>query len=171
MKKQFYTNPFLVLLVAALAVACGGEQNDKAAQLKELKGQQAEIAKKVKALEAEIAKTDPAAENVKTKDVSVAELQPRPFDHFVQTQGTVEAIDNILVSAKTVGIITQVFVREGDVVSKGQTLAQIDNALTLRGIEEVKSGLELATTVYNRQKKSVGSKNRHRGTIPSSKKQ
>jgi RND family efflux transporter MFP subunit len=152
MKHKFYTISIFAFSLAALLVACGGEQNDKAAQLKELKGQQAEIANKIKALEAELAKTNPAAENIKTKDVSLVELQPRPFDHYVQTQGTVEAIDNILVSAKTMGIITQVFVREGDVVSKGQTLAQIDNSLTLRGIEEVKSGLELATTVYNRQK-------------------
>lgn len=152
MTRKFYTTSIFAFSLAAFLVACGGEQNDKTAQLKELKGQQAEIANKIKALEAELAKTNPAAENVKTKDVSLSELQPRPFDHYVQTQGTVEAIDNILVSAKTMGIITQVFVREGDVVSKGQTLAQIDNSLTLRGIEEVKSGLELATTVYNRQK-------------------
>lgn len=152
MKRLFYTNLFFVLLVAALAVACGGGEKDKATMLNELKTQQADIAKQIKALEAELSKENPAAANVKMKDVSVAELQPRAFDHFVQTQGTVEAVDNILVSAKTMGVVTQVFVKEGDVVSTGQTLAQIDNSLTLHAIEEVKSGLELATTVYNRQK-------------------
>lgn len=153
MKKPFYLQLFFVLLVAALMAACGGAEKDqdKATQLKELKNRQADIAKKIKTLEADLAKENPTV-NMKMKEVSVAELQPRAFDHFVQTQGIVEAIDNIFVSAKTMGVVTQVFVKEGDVVSKGQTLAQIDHSLILHGIEEVKSGLELATTVYNRQK-------------------
>ncbi len=153
MKKPFYLQLVFVLLVAALMAACGGAEKDqdKATQLKELKNRQADIAKKIKTLEADLAKENPTA-NMKMKEVSVAELQPRAFDHFVQTQGIVEAIDNIFVSAKTMGVVTQVFVKEGDVVSKGQTLAQIDHSLILHGIEEVRSGLELATTVYNRQK-------------------
>jgi RND family efflux transporter MFP subunit len=120
--------------------------------LAELKAQQTALASQISALEKEIGAETPASITRRAKEVAVVELSPRPFDHYIKTQGAVEAIDNILVSAKTMGIVTQVFVREGDVVSKGQTLAQIDNSLTLRGIEELKSGLDLATTVYNRQK-------------------
>jgi len=50
------------------------------------------------------------------------------------------------------GVITQVFVREGEGVSRGQALAQIDNSVIVRNIEAMKSQLELANTVYNRQK-------------------
>lgn len=50
------------------------------------------------------------------------------------------------------GVITAVYVTEGQQVSKGQTLAQIDNSVILRGIEGMKSQLELAKTVYQRQK-------------------
>jgi RND family efflux transporter MFP subunit len=152
MTRKFYTPSFFALILVALVAACGGEQKDKAAMLQKLKTQQEDLAKKIKTLEAELSKENPAAANVKMKEVSVVDLQPRAFDHFVQTQGVVEAVDNILVSSKTMGIVTQVFVKEGDVVSKGQTLAQVDNSLILRSIEELKSGLELATTVYNRQK-------------------
>jgi membrane fusion protein, multidrug efflux system len=152
MKPKIHSQLILVSTLAVFLAACGSNTNDKAALLKELKTQQVEIAKQVKTLEAEMAKANPQASTAKSKDVAVVELKPRPFDHYIQTQGAIEAVDNILVSAKTMGVITQVFVREGDVVSKGQTLAQIDNSLTLRGIEEVKSGLDLATTVYNRQK-------------------
>jgi RND family efflux transporter MFP subunit len=70
----------------------------------------------------------------------------------VQTQGSVESIDNIIISAKSPGVITNVYVREGDVVTKGQTLAQIDNSLVIKGIDELKSGLELARILYDRQK-------------------
>jgi membrane fusion protein, multidrug efflux system len=79
-------------------------------------------------------------------------LKLRKFDHYVQTQGVIEAEDNILVSAKSMGVITQVYVKEGQTVSKGQILAQIDNSLVLRNAEGVKSQLALATSVYERQK-------------------
>src|SRR5688572_14984899 len=50
------------------------------------------------------------------------------------------------------GVITHVLVREGEMVKAGQTLAQIDNSIILRGIDELKSQLELSTTMYDRQK-------------------
>ena len=50
------------------------------------------------------------------------------------------------------GVVTSVFVKEGQSVKKGQVLAQIDNKITLRSIDEVKSGLQLATTIYEKQK-------------------
>lgn len=152
MKSKIYSSFLVAASLTALLAACGGESTNKQAKLAELRTQQADLATEIKKLEAEVAKENPKESTAKSKDVAVQEVKPRPFDHYIQTQGAIEAVDNILVSAKTMGVITQVFVREGDVVSKGQTLAQIDNSLTMRGIEEVKSGLDLATTVYNRQK-------------------
>ncbi len=64
----------------------------------------------------------------------------------------VESEDNILVSAEAMGVITSVLVKEGQRVQRGQVLAQIENKITLRSIEEVKSGLQLATTIYEKQK-------------------
>jgi RND family efflux transporter MFP subunit len=43
-------------------------------------------------------------------------------------------------------------VKEGQQVSKGQVLAQIDNSIIMRSIEAQKSQLELAKTVFERQK-------------------
>jgi RND family efflux transporter MFP subunit len=64
----------------------------------------------------------------------------------------VEAEDNISVSAKSPGVVMAVYVTEGQQVSKGQALAQIDNAVILSSIESMKSQLELAKSVYDRQK-------------------
>ena len=148
MKYKFYN--FIILAVVLVVIAsCSG---DKAAQLEKLKAEQAELTKQIAALEKEIPADTSAASKVKLKEVAVLTIEARKFDHYIQTQGKIDAEDNILVSAKSMGVITQVFVREGDQVSKGQTLAQIDNTMVLRSIEEMKSGLELATTVYNRQK-------------------
>ncbi len=153
MKKNIYTNLVGALTIAAVIAGCSSSSKDKPTQLKELKEQQAKLNSEIKKLEEQIAEETPdSLRSARVKEVVVASLAPRKFDHYVQTQGAVESDLNIQVSAKTPGVITNVLVREGEMVSKGQTLAQIDNTLILAGIAELKSQLELATTVYNRQK-------------------
>ncbi len=147
MKRYNYLTFVVIVVAAALVAACSPSKED---QLKKLKAKQADLVKQIATLEKELAGTK--TESARTKEVVTIELAPRKFDKYVQTQGAVEATDNILISAKTAGVITQVYVREGDAVVKGQTLAQIDNTLTLRSIDELKAGLELANTVYVRQK-------------------
>lgn len=148
------SNPYsklIALAVVGLLAACG--TNDNTAKLNELKTKQAELTKEIAKLEAEIEKETPdSLKTVKAKDVSVTELKEQKFDHYVHTQGSVEAEDNILVSAKSPGVITAVYATEGQQVSKGQVLAQVDNSVILRNIEAQKSQLELATAVFERQK-------------------
>lgn len=152
MKLKLYTSLLSVLIVFALLTGCSNTSLDKGAQLEKLKADQSALAKQIGKLEKEIALENPGVSTAKSKDVGVQEMAPRKFDHYLQTQGKIDSEDNIVVSAKSMGVITHVFVREGDQVSKGQTLAQIDNTLMNRSIEELKAGLELANTVYDRQK-------------------
>lgn len=145
---------FGALLLAGLLVACSAtsEKGDKKAKLDKLKKQQVALTKEIKDLEAEMAKENPDSATLKAKSIAVTELALRKFDHYVQTQGKIDAEDNILVSAKSAGVVTQVFVKEGQSVSKGQVLAQVDNSVIARNIEAQRAQLDLATTVYERQK-------------------
>lgn len=153
MKSTSINRIIIVLIAVSLLVACSKtSSNNKENQLDSLKAQQAEIAKQIEALEKEVALVDSKDVVVKAKEVIIGEVTIRPFNHYIQTQGQVEAENNILVSAKSMGVITQVHVKEGQSVVKGQTLAQIDNSIILHGIDEAKSQLELANTVYERQK-------------------
>jgi membrane fusion protein (multidrug efflux system) len=142
------------IALAAVMVACSATSadKDKKARLEKLKTEQASLGKEIKKLEAEIAKENPSEAVVKAKEVVVKELQPSRFEHFVQTQGMIESMENIQVSAKMPGVVTEVFVQEGQDVRKGQVLAQVDNSLVVRNIEELKASLELSRTVYERQK-------------------
>lgn len=151
MKPTNYQSLFIPFLTVILLIGCGAPA-DKSAQLKKLKDQQVSLGKEIASLEKEVASTNPDSTDQKSKEVIITALTPRRFDKYVQTQGSVESIDNIIISAKSPGVITNVYVREGDVVTKGQTLAQIDNSLVVKGIDELKSGLELSKTVYDRQK-------------------
>ena len=140
------------MVAATILTNCSNTSVDKSTQLEKLKTEHATLSKQIAALEAEVAKEDTTTVVVKGKEVMITELVTRKFDHYVQTQGSVESEENIMVSAKTMGVITHVLVREGEVVNKGQTLAQIDNTLIVTGIEEMKSQLELTNTIYERQK-------------------
>jgi len=157
MKNTFYMNPTfysrlsLLVSVALLAACSAATPDDKKAQLEKLKSQQADISKQVQQLEKDIAKENPKEAKIKTKDVAVTEVAPIKFDHYVQTQASVEAEDNIAVSPKSPGVVVAVYVKEGQRVSKGQALAQIDNSILKGSIESLQSQLELAKTVFERQ--------------------
>lgn len=153
MKNNIYLSAVGALAMTVFIAGCSAtSSDDKKGQLEKLKTEQANIAKQIKKLEEEIAKENPNEKAVKAKEVMTKTIAPRAFNHYVQTQGIVESEENVQVSAKSAGIVTQVFVREGEQVTKGQILAQIDNSLAIRGIDEIKASLELANTVYNRQK-------------------
>lgn len=145
---------FAVLLLVFLA-ACSATSadEDKKARLEKLKDQQAAITKEIQKLESEIRAANPdSLSDIRARDVAVTELQLQPFDHYVKTQGHIESDNNVLVSAEAMGVVKKVFVTEGQQVSRGQTLAQIDNSVIMRSIESMEAQLELATSVYERQK-------------------
>lgn len=152
MKPNFLLSILTIIIAGSILAACSGQSADKASQLEKMKADYAALASEISKLEKEIQAENPSESKIKTKEVAVTEAATRSFNHYIQTQGVVEAEDNILVSAKTMGVITQVYVSEGQQVSKGQTLAQIDNTVIVSSIDEVKSGLELASTVFERQK-------------------
>jgi membrane fusion protein, multidrug efflux system len=151
MKTKSLLTILSTLTIAVLVAACSAGSKDKKTQLEELKKERADLESKIRKLEAEVGHANPVA-NVKSKEVDVHELKPRSFDYYVQTQGSVEAVDNIQVSARTMGVLSAVYAREGQVVKKGEVLAQIDNSVIVSSINELKSSIELANTVYERQK-------------------
>jgi len=155
MNLKLYSRIAFAVVFAAVLAACSATSadEDKKARLDKLKEQQAAISKEIQKLESEIAAANPdSTQNVRAKEVNVSELKLQNFDHYVQTQGHIESENNVQVSAESMGVVTRVFVTEGQRVSKGQTLAQVDNSIIMRNIESMQTQLELATSVYERQK-------------------
>lgn len=151
MKTKYFALTFVAL------VACTKPQSNdlvgKKAELAELKSQQTEIAGKIKTLESEISKLNPNKEvSVKVKNVVTAPLQSQTFKHFIEVQGTVEAKNDVKVSARSQGTITRVYVTEGSAVKQGQLLAEQDNSVLKESIEALNTQLSLATTLYEKQK-------------------
>ncbi|MGM0546358.1 MAG: efflux RND transporter periplasmic adaptor subunit [Bacteroidota bacterium] len=97
----------------------------------------------------------PATENGEAESavaVNVEEVAPAVFNHYLNVQGTVESDRTILITPKATATVEEINVRAGDVVEKGDVLAQLDGEVTRTQIEEVKSQLKLAETRYERQK-------------------
>ena len=146
-----------VLLVLALLAACGGRQpqtlEGKQALLQQKKKALLTLSREIDDLEEEILRLDPDSRpKAKQTAVSTLTLEPTTFQHYVKVQGQVEANQNILVSPMASGRVTRILVREGQQVKAGTLLAQIDDAVMRSSIEEVKTSLELATIMYNKQK-------------------
>ena len=143
----------LMVLTAAFVVAACSTQpaNDEQAkrkQLEEFKQQMHSLKQQIDLLEAELKST----ETEKTVNVKVTKIEQLSFEHFIEVTGNVEAEYNVDVSPESAGIITEVFVTEGQNVQKGFVMARLSTDILERSIEELKIQLELATTTYTRQK-------------------
>ncbi len=150
----------IYILVAVFLLSCNS--TDKRAKLDELEKKQRDISEQIIALKKDIGSEKNLNENSnKLVTVSVEKLSLRNFNHFIEVQGTVESDNNILIPAKTSAIVKQIFVRDGEKVEKGQLLAKLDGAIYEKSIDEINTSLELATTVFERQKrlwdKKIGS--------------
>ncbi|WP_126245622.1 efflux RND transporter periplasmic adaptor subunit [Chitinophaga rhizosphaerae] len=144
MNKRYFALPLI-----ALMVACGGGEEKKADKLARLKTEKAKLDAEIKTLEKELKGGDSTA--VKTKTVTITQVETATFEHFIDIQGDVDARENVAVSAQSPGIIKAIFVREGQSVSKGQALAQVDDQVMRASLAELQTQLDLATTLYNKQ--------------------
>ena len=78
---------------------------------------------------------------------------PASFDHYVELQGTVKTLKNVMVYPEMPGILKSVVVREGQRVKKGAVLAYLDDGGLAAQFEQAKSQLALAKTVFERQER------------------
>jgi RND family efflux transporter MFP subunit len=142
-------NLLYVIGLSLFLISCGS--SDKKAQLDKLKKQHDALSEQIKTLETEIAKEGGAVVN-KIVQVSLTEAKPQEFNHYIEVQGKVDGDENVNVSAKSMGVITYIFVKEGDNVRKGQVLAQIDDQVLQQSLLELKTQLTFATNIYDKQK-------------------
>lgn len=155
---QTMKNSYLLLITIFLLSACGQGGSDAESKKKELEAARKEYAQlkdKIVKLQDELASLDPefAKEENKAILVSTFTLTAAPFEHKVEVRGSVASRKNVLMSAETPGIIQQVNVREGQRVNKGQVLVSLDASIIRNTIAELKTNLELATSIYERQSK------------------
>ncbi len=120
---QSYKKVLLVVLTAAFAIACDEANNAN----------------------------NNAEDRVRQVPVETVAIELDDFNDFIRLTGTVEAIDDAVISAETSGRILSI-VNRGEHVEKGGVIAQLDDRLTRAQYSAAKTSFELADDTYNRLK-------------------
>jgi len=109
--------------------------------------------RKVSELERQLESLGEIPQNRIRTSVTVKEITPGPFDHFFKVNASVEAVQHAMISPETNGQIKEISVEKGQRVRRGQVLARLNTSVIENNISEAKTSLQLAQTVYNRQKR------------------
>ncbi|MFI5132415.1 MAG: biotin/lipoyl-binding protein, partial [Chitinophagales bacterium] len=142
----------MLLMIAILATSCKPKTTteDPVAQLAALKEQKAALEAQITALQKDLISKGVIEKKLRT--VGLTELKQAPFYHFVDLQGRVDADESVAATSKIPGSLKKIYVKNGDEVHQGQLLAQLEDAVIIATLNELKGQLEVATDLYNRQK-------------------
>ena len=157
MKKFIY-----LLLITITAASCGNKEGSvdsliEKGDLTEIKAKKAELSTQQKELKAKIDKLNTFIEKEEKHDrallVSTEKINDTVFKHFVEVQGNVETDQNIIIYPEFSGVLTNVYVNEGQRVSKGQRLAKIDDGGLSSQLAQQETQVALAKTTFERQQR------------------
>jgi len=157
MKRNF----FGIIVLAFFLAACGsgkkdkaGELNDKKAELVKLQKEQKELNTKIAALQSEIEKLDTTATDANAKLIAVTAIGQSSFTHYIEIQGKVDAqnISYVAPPNGQGGVVTALYITQGQYVSKGQVIAKLDDQLIRQNIEPLRVQLSAAEDTYRRTK-------------------
>ena len=155
MKKIIHT-----LYIIAFAISCSGDQSVSTSDLiraKDLNGLKTQKEKKLKilsSLKAELNQINEAILDLDPSEklvlISIFEVKPENFDHYVEIQANIKTRQNVLLYPEYTGTLKKIYVEEGQEVKKGKLLAQIDDAGLKNQLEQLQIQTALSKTTYER---------------------
>ena len=153
----------LLFLIIGLAVACGSDEKPDTQTLIDqqnvegLRLRQAELVTQNNSIKAElnlvIDAIDRLDKNKKRSLVTVLPIKEKPFKHTVLLQGTVKTNQNLVLNAEFLGTVKAIHVTKGQQVAKGDLLVTIDDGGLAENAAIQKVQLDLAKTLFERQKR------------------
>ncbi len=163
-KRPLMRTTLYLLFISFLLTSCGGDKAEQSVDkiiaegnVENLKSKKAELKAEITALNAQVAQLDEVLKNNdKSKKevlVTAQTVKDTIFRHFVEVQGNVETKQNVLIYPEYQGTLTRVYVKEGQRVSKGQTLGSIDDGGLGSQVAQLEAQSALAKTTYERQKR------------------
>ncbi len=153
--KVIHTLPLLFILVLACNPQSGEENTgiESLRQQKEdLEAEYKILAEKIRDLDVQI-QEESGEKTTRISKVSTVKANYQPFSHYFQVQGQVEADKNIVLTAETSGVVRAIYVSEGQNVQAGQKLVALDTEILDKNIEEAMAAYDLASFIYERQKR------------------
>lgn len=149
----------ILIILTLLLAACGG---NKEAKLEGLKKQRDKINQKIEKLEMEIAASaDSISNGLNSTFVSIEEIQPRIFNHYIEVQGKLDGDENLAIYPEAMGNVVEVYAKVGQHVVAGQVLARINDAAYQEQLKALQSTYDLALETFQKQenlwKQQIGS--------------
>jgi len=130
MKKLIYS--LLVVIVAA----CGRKEPSvediiASKDIEAIRAKKKALSTKKQAIDAKIVQLSDAIEkidpNKKVPLVTTLAVKSEIFNHYIELQGNVQTKQNLVLTPEYAGILTKVYVKEGQAVKKGQILAKMES--------------------------------------------
>ena len=90
---------------------------------------------------------------VRIINVEVVEITPAAFVDEIRLTGTVQANQDVQVSAEESGVIREILVEKGARVRAGQALAKIDDVILKAQVDQARAQAELAAQTWERRKR------------------
>jgi len=144
----------IALVFSACSSGGGDDLASKRAQLAAFQTQKNELESKILQLEGEIAKlSEGTVQREIAKAVALETLQTSAFSHFIEVRGNIEAKQSQSVNAGMPGQLKKVYVVEGQQVSRGQLIAEVDATSMRESMRQLEINIETAKTIYERQQK------------------
>lgn len=149
-------------LVGSLLVACGGKEDSvdgiiANGSVDAMRAKKSELTNEQNAIKADIEKLTKEIEKKEVGKraslVTTTTIEETTFKHYIEVQGNVETDENIIIYPEYSGVLTAVYVEEGQRVSKGQRLAKIDDGGLGSQLAQLEAQASLAKTTYERQKR------------------
>ena len=165
--KQLITIVFASLIL----ISCGGEGKNSTTSviekgtLEEMRAKRTELVAKAESLRKELELLDDAIGKKDTNEklalITTFTVKDTVFNHYVELQATVQTKENLMLGSEFGGILQQVYVKEGQKVAKGQTLARVDDGGLSSQLAQMETQAALAKTTFERQenlwKQKIGS--------------
>jgi len=152
----------IIATIAIMIASCGkgrkeklGTLGEKKAKVEELKKQINTATVEIKTLEEEIARLDTSASKQnKAKLIAVAPVTTEDFSHYIDLQGKIDAenISYIAPPNGQGGVVTGIYIKEGQYVKQGQLVLKMDDKVLRQQIQISQTQLVLAKDIYQRTK-------------------
>ncbi|WP_438973470.1 efflux RND transporter periplasmic adaptor subunit [Polaribacter sp.] len=157
--KKIYSIVFVTLVL----FSCGNKKEQSVAgviatkNINQIRTKKTELDQKVQEISNDIKKLNAQIELLDTLKkvplVTAITIEKEIFTHYVELQGNVKTKQNVLIYPEMAGTLETVAVKEGQRVTKGQVLANIDDGGMAQQVAQLETTLALAKTTYERQKR------------------
>ena len=156
-------NIYTILIATLILVSCAGDKKENfdtilnsqnleniVAKKKEIEAEQLKLVTQIEQLNAQIEVLDTVK---KLSLITTFITKKEVFKHFLELQGNVTTKENLVIYPEYSGVLTSVYIKEGQRVRKGQRLAKIDDGGMSQQLAQLEIQANLAKTTFERQER------------------